>query len=484
MFLIGIRFCIQSSLISILCLILASPASGTEDKTLSSRLDRIRQSTRLKADELGLVVSRASDGHEEIVWNHRGDQRMIPASLTKILTAGAVLEGLGSSRKFETKLMSVAPIKDGVLEGDLYLLGAGDPGFVSETMWFLVNEFKRTGVRKITGNIIVDESRFDQIRSDPSRQDERVDRAFDAPVGAMSFNWNSINVFVRPGAKVGDRALVTLDPESDYAQLQAEVRTTSGKKVEVSVHRKEQSKGQDILIVKGSIGIDAKEYVAYKNITNPILWCGRNLVSFLNQRGIQVGGQIKSGLTPNSAAQLARAESKPISSMVVDMMKFSNNFVAEMLTKNLAAEKGSSHPATLSEGVQLIRDFVVSAGIAKDRFRIINPSGFSRENQISPKDLNQVLWHIREQFGIFAEALTAFPVAGVDGTLKSRMRGSKAEGRVRAKTGLLNGVAGLAGYAGKEDGTQYTFVFLFNGRPDLSEDARALFDRMAAELVQ
>lgn len=91
---------------------------------------------------------------------------------------------------------------------------------------------------------------------------------------------------------------------------------------------------------------------------------------------------------------------------------------------------------------------------------------------------------MREHFQIFPEALASFPVAGVDGTLKSRMRGTPAEGRVRAKTGLLTGVAGLAGFAGRADGTQVSFVFMFNGRPTHSEDARALFDRMAGELIQ
>ena len=482
----AIYFCrvlVFGFMVSAVCL-MDSREAVASSLGMAKKLDKILQKSRVRRDEIGAVVLLAKGGGTQTLWSVQAEQMLIPASVTKILTAGAVLEGLGPSRKLETKLWAVADINSGDLNGDLILQGGGDPGFVSETMWFLVNEFTRTGIRKIKGNLIVDDSRFDRVRADSSRQEERVDRAFDAPVGAMSFNWNSVNIFVRPADRVGASAQVVLDPENDVVQLQGEVKTVAANgKTEISVERTDGPAGLDVIRVHGKIPVGAKEFVAYKNITSPEAWSGNALLNFLKQRGITVTGTVKSGPLPVGARQLARAESKTVADMVKDMMKFSNNFVAEMLVKNLAAEKKST-PASLASGMELVRQYVLDQGISKDRFTLVNPSGFTRENRITADDLSKILLHMRDHFEIFPEALVAFPIAGIDGTLKSRMRSTVAEGRVRAKTGLLNGVAALAGFAGRADGSQLTFVFIFNGRANLGEEARTLFDQLAVQLVQ
>jgi serine-type D-Ala-D-Ala carboxypeptidase/endopeptidase (penicillin-binding protein 4) len=450
---------------------------------LSEALAKKLAHSQIKADEFGGVVVVRRGGEDHIVWSHRLDEQMIPASLTKLVSAGALLDTFGPSRKFETHLLSTAPIDAGVLRGNLVLRGGGDPGFVSESMWFLVNEFLRTGIREIRGDILVDDTRFDRVRNDSSRQEERVDRAYDAPVGALSFNWNSVNVFVRPAKKAGESAQVFLDPENDFVSLRGAVTTVkAGKKTAVTVERGE-SKGKDWVQVSGQIPVGAKEFVAYKNISEPDKWAGNVLIQFLKQRGISVTGKVVVGPTPTGAVILAHAESKPLGQLVADMLKFSNNFVAEMLVKNLAAEKNGM-PAKLEPGIDLLRKFIVTLGVPMERFKFISPSGFNSGNRMTPKDLNQILVQLRNRFTVFPELLAALPLAGVDGTLKSRMRGTVAEGRVRAKTGLLTGVAGLAGYAGRRDGSDAVFTFIFNGRANQGEEARALFDQMAAVLVQ
>src|SRR5690606_2416139 len=127
-----------------------------------------------------------------------------------------VLQVFTPGSKFETHLMSDAVIKNGVLEGNLYFKGGGDPSFVSEKMWYLVNEFTRNRVKEISGQVIVDDSLFDTERFDLGRDPNRVNRAYDSPIGAASFNWNAVNVFIRPGDKPGAPALVVADPVSPY----------------------------------------------------------------------------------------------------------------------------------------------------------------------------------------------------------------------------------------------------------------------------
>jgi D-alanyl-D-alanine carboxypeptidase/D-alanyl-D-alanine-endopeptidase (penicillin-binding protein 4) len=342
-----------------------------------------------------------------------------------------------------------------------------------------VNSFLRTGIRNIEGDLLVDDSLFDSIRYDESRESVRVDRAYDAPVGAMSFNWNSVNIFVRP-SQVGSQARVFLDPENQYTRLVNKTKTVKGSGQNISVDRDSESKG-DVLVVSGSIGAEKNEHVVFKNITKPDLWAGENLKTFLSQRGIKVKGQVKAGRASGKAVLLAESESKPIEQMIADMNKFSNNYVAEMLTKNLAARVSS--PATLTKGIELIQAHLLSLGIKKDEMVFVNPSGLTRDNRLSPRSMWKILNHLKNDFQVQPEFLSSLPIAGIDGTLKKRMNGTPAQRWVRAKTGLLTGVTALAGYAGREDGEVFTFVLMHNGSSDESR-MRRLFDDWLATLVK
>lgn len=460
-----------------LALLVSLPCQAQD---LTSKFDKIIKSHGFSKDQLGLAVIDLIHAPQQLQYGLNEEKDMIPASITKVATAFAVLQKLGASYKFQTGLYSSAPIKDGVLKGDLILKGGGDAGFVSETMWFLVNEFVRTGVKKIEGNILVDDSDFDSVRTDPSRDPVRVDRAYDAPVGAMSFNWNSINIFVRP-TKGGAAAEVFLDPIDFGFKIDNKARTggKSGGGAKIDVTRS----GNKIL-VRGVIAEGAPEFVVYKNIDDPADWAGRNLIFFLSQRGIGVSGKVKNGKIVGAARLLAKADSKPVSQHVSDMMKFSNNYVAEMLTKNLALAEGV-RPATLNQGMGIIRSVLTDAGISSDRFTLVNPSGLSRQNKMKAVDLAKLLVKSYQHFPTFAESLAALPLAGVDGTLKNRMKETAAQGGwVRAKTGLLTGVVGLAGFAGRRDGTTRAFAFVFNGKGEQGDMARRMFDALASELVQ
>lgn len=467
----------------------AGPVSEADTK-VKMKLQRMVDGSGFKKDEIGLIATHFGPHGEAEVLNVNGEKKMIPASITKIITGAAALENLGPTLKLETELWSAAPIQDGVLKGDLILKGAGDPGFVSETMWFLVNEFVRTGVKTIEGGIIVDDGKFDSIRFDPGREPSRVDRAYDAPIGAMSFNWNAVNIFIRPGSKPGDKVLAYADPENSFIQLKNEAKTGkkgTGNKIAVSrlgvKDEESQMKAGDVVIVRGSLGLDSPEVVVFKNISQPDLWSGFNLVSFLNQRGITVKGGVSSKSGAARGVRLARAESKPVSLMVTDMLKFSNNFVAEMLTKNMAAKDGATG-VSMEQGMQKIRAYYEALGVKKSDYILTNPSGLSRDNQMRPADLQKVLEDVRKKFEYFPEYIVGLPISGLDGTLKKRMQGASVKQKIRAKTGLLNGVVGLAGYAADQEGGITTFVFLYNGNSKSEDKVRNFFDQLAENLVQ
>lgn len=445
------------------------------------QIEKIMNQFKISKNNYALAIYEGDTTTGRWIYKHNFEKMMIPASITKIITSGAVLENLPLNFKYKTQIFSDVIPEKNQIKGSIYLKGFGDPSFVSENMWFLVNAFTRTQVKEIAGDIYIDDTVFDSQRFDDSREDARVDRAYDAPVGAVSMNWNSVNIFVRPSISVGDRAIVFADPVSRYIQLINEVKTVSASgKYDVSVSRVDGSKG-DKVIVRGTIPLKSDEKVIYKNITDPVMWTGEQLKEFLKQRGIEVKGEVKIKATPQSAHLIAESESKPLAEIMKDMNKFSNNFVAEMLTKTLAAQT-SKEPASLKKGVDILKQYLIKIGLTEKEFNIVNPSGLTRENKITPQGMLKVLTYIKNNFSQFPEFLSSLPVAGFDGTLKNRMKGTPAESHVRAKTGLLTGVVSLAGYAGKKNGSLTTFVFMFNGQED-GAYVRSFFDKLAESLV-
>lgn len=204
--------------------------------------------------------------------------------------------------------------------------------------------------------------------------------------------------------------------------------------------------------------------------------------SFLAQRGVQVTGSIKNGVTPEKAEVLGECDSKAIEQILADMNKFSNNYVAEMLTKNLGALR-KQKSASLADGVVLINEHLKSLALPEDQYHIESPSGLTRQNKMSSFAMWKILQHLRNDFRVQPEFLTSLPIAGIDGTLKKRMKDSPAERWVRAKTGYISNVVSLAGYAGLEDGRVVTFTFMYNGSTDETK-VRQFFDKLLIFLVK
>ena len=446
------------------CLIVL-PASA---QSLQSEVKEILIKNKINPDHVGLVISLK----DENVFDQNLKKLFIPASISKLLTSYSVLKNIDLTQKFKTELYF-----DGK---NLYLKGGGDPSFVSENLWYLVNEFTRQKIDVITGDIVIDDFYFDDVRFDSSREAARVDRSYDAPVGAMSFNWNSVNVFVKPGEAENKEAQVVLDPQNTYFKL-INRTTTKAKKLSreliIDVNQKARTITVTGDVLKGGI-----EKAYFKNVADPDMWAGDNLKAFLLQRNIDVKGKIKHGKTPSAAKKLVTFESKSLSLILADMNKFSNNYVAEMLTKSMAALSGEV-PATLATGVKVIQKDLKDLGLTKDDVKIYNPSGLTRDNMLSAHGMNVVLKAMQNDFRYFPTLLESLPISAIDGTLKRRMKNTNAAGFVRAKTGYLDGVVTLAGYAGQKDGDIYRFAFLYNGPQDESQ-VREAFDQILLSLLK
>lgn len=446
------------------------------DKNLSQKMTSILNSSGVSKNHVSLYAA-TPDG--QVVFNVDGARKMVPASITKLVTAAAILHTFKPDHQFKTHILHDGQIADGVLNGNLYLRGGGDPAFVSEKMWMLVNDFLRSGIKKVNGNIVADETFFDDEKFDQGRESERNDRAYDAPLSGLSFNWNSTTIYVRPAESKGEKAHVFIDPENDYVVLTNKV-TTSDRGTDLSAE-KEYRDGHEYVTVSGKIGKDTQEKHIYKNITEPALYAGYNLKGFLKQRGVDVSGKVVKGKTPDNATVASEVLSDRLYQIAASMNKFSNNFVAEMLAKGLAAEL-TQKQGTMDVAVRKINEFLKSEVGMKD-YELVNVSGFTRKNKLSAKQFVDLLSWVHSEFSIAPEFIHSLPVAGVDGTLEKRFKGMAGERKVRAKTGLLNGVVALSGFAAKKTGDEVIFAFIFNGGENEAK-VRDLFDNLASQLTK
>lgn len=444
-----------------------------------SAVDKVIAEYKIPKDNFAIWVS-----YKDEVVGLNESKMFVPASISKIPTALTFFNEKSMSDYFHTWIYKTGEIKDGTLKGDLYLKGGGDPSFVNESMWLMINELKRTGIQSIDGNLYVDESYFDSDYYSQGRQTKRVDRAYDAPVSALSFNWNSISIYIRPGAKVGDPARVFTDPELPTIKIVNKAKTGKGKKDDLRVDR--EFKGDEMIIkVAGEVSHLTQEKAFYKSIGDAALWTGLNFKEFLNKAGIKYSGTVAKKVVPDNADQLVEYDSWDMARILAALSKFSNNFVAEMLTKHLGKNgRQPASPANIDDGLKKISEYLKSNGWADSDYVFVNPSGFTHENKMRADRLGQLLASSAQNFKMAPEFMSSLPISGTDGTLRERLRQVMRE-KVRAKTGYMNGVVSLAGYLEpRKEKDPITFVFFYNGSYKHDYEVRALFDKILWRIYQ
>jgi D-alanyl-D-alanine carboxypeptidase/D-alanyl-D-alanine-endopeptidase (penicillin-binding protein 4) len=272
---------------------------------------------------------------------------------------------------------------------------------------------------------------------------------------------------------------VVVDPDNSYFDLVNNTTTVADPKKDLVATISNENR---LITVSGDVAQNAPEKGIFKSIENPLVWSGENLKFFLAQRNIKLSGKVKAGLVPADAELVATSESKNMAHIMADMNKFSNNFVAEMLTKGITALE-TDKKASLSRGVEIIREELKKIGLSETEVIVKNPSGLTRDNSFSAFAMNKVLLEIKDDFSVYSTLVESLPIAGIDGTLKKRFKNTKGEGWIRAKTGYLSGVVTLAGYAGRRNGDVLTFSFLYNG-PREETIVREAFDQILLNSLQ
>ncbi len=473
------QYCVLLSLCVLLGAVSGFVYASPGYEELKEKIGRYIGHSCLRSAEWGMKIVSLRTG--DTIIDYRGDKSFIPASNVKVITTAAALSILRPQYRFRTVVYADGPLAGASLAGNLYVKGSGDPDLVSEQLWLLAKDIYNAGVRSIEGDVVGDESFFDDDCYGPGWK-VTSSRAYNAGVGALSLNFNTIRVVVEPADEVGQPPRVVLDPDTSYVVLANNAVTVRrGSRCTLWADRMTRH-GKDSIVVGGQVPLGWKAVDFSRTIGSPCLYTVTVLAEMLRKMGVEIQGRARVGLTPPDARELVVHESRPLALIVWGLNKWSNNFVAEQLFKTMGAERYGP-PGTFAKGKAAVAEFLSGLGVSANEHAISDGSGLSRLNRISAGAIVDVLVHMYRDFAICPEFVTSLAVMGLDGSVEERLTGSPVEGLARVKTGTLNGVSSLSGYAEGKDGEVFAFAILMNDLPCGQHEARKIQDGIALLLA-
>jgi D-alanyl-D-alanine carboxypeptidase/D-alanyl-D-alanine-endopeptidase (penicillin-binding protein 4) len=462
-----------------------SPKAFEPIRTLSELQLKIRQvlsRPSLQRCRIGIKIVSLDTG--KIIFDEDSTKYFMPASNMKNFTVATALEKLTPNFRFVTSVYAPsAPDQDGLIKGDLIVFGRGDPtiffGINSEDdikgMEKLAEKIASTGVKRIEGDLIGDESYFTSSPIPYTWEWDDLQWYYGAQVSALSVNDNSAKLTITPSQKADEKALVQVIPPESGFLLINEVKTIEGNSHQIQIRRK---LGTNILEVSGSIGKDAKPFEAYVALPNPALTFVSILRSLLEQKGIIITGETKTvdseyrKKNPLSAnlVELTKLESPPLGLIAQKTMKPSQNLYTELILRAMGEfleETKDLKKTSLDKGIVIVDKFLQEIGVPSGSVLMYDASGLSRHNLVTPDAVLKLYLFMKKSR--FAESwYESLTIAGIDGTLKERFKGTLAEKNVRGKTGTINQVAALSGYVTTLSGEKLVFSIIVNNLPDLS----------------
>ncbi|PMP77547.1 MAG: D-alanyl-D-alanine carboxypeptidase/D-alanyl-D-alanine-endopeptidase [Sulfurihydrogenibium sp.] len=416
--------------------------------------------------KVGIYVESLTKDNFKFFLNHQ--MPLIPASNQKILTTSTALLKLTPDYRFKTLVLTDGYIKDGVLFGNLYLKGGGDPSLTEEDLKSIVKQLKEIGIKKIDGNVVGDGSFFSEEGRGYGWPEKDFDYCFTAPFSGLSLNENCLTVKVFVGSK---KVSVEFYPENSYYQV---VNT-----LKVSKHHTGYSvkvEGNKIYI-SGSVKAGTQFEISIP-VKNPAIFTTSAFYTILKNSGIQVKGRYFIENTPSNLKTLVTHYSIPLKDIIKKTNKNSDNFYAEQIFRTLGREifgKGDSETSA-----RVVLNTLREIGVNINNIRIYDGSGLSRYNLITAESLVKILSYIYNT-PYFFDFYHSLAISGVDGTLKHRFYEIK--GKVYAKTGYIKGVKNLSGYVLSKSGEVYVFSILTNDLKS-TEVANKLQEKICSTLAE
>jgi serine-type D-Ala-D-Ala carboxypeptidase/endopeptidase (penicillin-binding protein 4) len=448
---------------------LERPKASRAVTELRADLNRVFGAPIMARGVWGVDIRSLDTG--EPLFDLNAGRLMMPASNMKIVTLAAAADVLGWDHSFTTTLETSAIVDGGVLEGDLLVRGGGDPtintrdGRAAVVLDQWASALGAAGIKTIGGRIIGDDQLFDDEGIGPGWAWDYLQFGYAAPVGALQFNENLATLTVRPAARAGDPAEVTLTPGAGLTIVNrvATIATGTAPVIEYRRHL-----DRPILDVSGSVVAGSSPLERSVAVVNPTLFFAQSLKDGLVARGIDVTGaaadldDVAAELAGSTAERrtLVETKSPPVRDIGTVMMKVSQNLYAESLLKSIGAARGGL--GTFEGGLTAVRGALASWGVPGDAYVNADGSGLSRYNYLAAATVTAILEreykneHHRDPF------VATLPIAGKDGTISTRMLRTRAAGNAVAKTGSISNARSLSGYVRTRDGEMLVFSILAN----------------------
>ncbi|MEQ8822129.1 MAG: D-alanyl-D-alanine carboxypeptidase/D-alanyl-D-alanine-endopeptidase [Sumerlaeia bacterium] len=446
---------------------------------------------RFKGAIFGALVESLDTGE---VWLERNaDQLFVPASNQKIPVAATALATLGPDFRYVTRVRASGDIEDGVLNGHLILEGMGDPTFYYRfgsdpraPFRHLAAQIKDAGITTVTGYVIGDDNAWDDQHIPAGITHEDMIQWYGAPFGALNINENYVDLMIHPPDAQWELPVkIAPNLPSEYFTIRNELKTKLAGEHEVEVTRAFDS---NEIVVRGQVVVGREPFERSPSLVNPTLYAATVFMEVLEHEGIEVRGpasDIDDAWKPLLAAPstyLAKHESPPLSEILAVFLKSSQNMYAEVLVHTLGMHRDGV--GNFEGGKTLIQDFLrTQFGIQPEDYVFVDGSGQSRLNLQTPRQVVTMFKGMRQREDLWPVWWEALTIAGVDGTLARRMKGTPAEGNVRGKTGTLPNTRQVSGYVTTADGENLVFSFMINNHTTTREATEDVIDGAAVLLA-
>jgi len=479
-----------ASLVAAGSLALAVSVSAARDPApspLQKAIDRVLDRTAFAPGFWAVEVRSLRSGR--VLYARNADKNMKPASTTKLVTTAAALDAFGPDDRLRTTVEAAGRLDGmGRVLSDVYLVGRGDPnlsgrftdGRITAAFEDLADALKAQGVRRIEGRLVGHEGLFKGGRRGDDWAWGDLVWWFGAEVSALGFNDNSADLKVAPGERVGDPVLVERNPVSSYYRVVSTATTSPA--AMASDLRVDRPLGANLIRISGTYPLGLKPWENSVALEDPARYAATVFAEVLAAKGIAVAGGVEtsSDALPGGLRVLAAHDGAALSEVLKAVNKPSQNLHAEMLLRLLGARlKGDG---TVESGQAVVEDFLVRSGVRPERWSLQDGSGLSRSDILSAHEMVSLLAAMdrHRHAATFRDSL---PIAGVDGTLKNRMKGTPAEGRVLAKTGTLRHVNALGGYVTPRAGDRLVFYIVANHNTVPASEVTGAIDEFCNVLV-
>ncbi len=451
----------STPLIALLLLAVTQPAPARDKPYLPPAVEQALARRKLPQTSLSVYVREVDREEPEVSFNSAVARN--PASTIKLLTTYAALETLGPAYTWRTRAYATGPVRDQVLDGNLVLVGGGDPFMTAERWWSFVSGLRQTGVKHIAGDVVVDGGYFAPQGADRAAFDNRPYRTYNVLPDALLVNFQTVNITAVPDPAAGT-VHVSANPWPANLTLDNKVRLDRGACRRgaggLVIGMPEGASGNRIT-VSGRYAAGCGTFAASRVVMDPDDYALGLFKTLWQQSGGTLGGGMRTGTLPADAKLLHTQESLTLGEVIRLVNKYSSNVMARTLFLTLGAERYPGRPATTVAGREAIADFLAREGIVIPALVLENGSGLSRTERVTAAGLADVLLAAyRSQYS--PEFAASLPLAATDGTLKRRFRAPEMQGRLRMKTGSLEDVSALAGYVHAASGRTFVTVVILN----------------------